>query len=78
MPSLMEKPLLSAGVRLLPVAAGLWRVLDAAGRALGHLAERDDGARFAALRFHAASATFREVGIFWSAAEAVECLRLSR
>lgn len=75
---LMEGPPVSEAVRLLPVGAGLWRVLDATGRALGHLATREDGARFAALRFHAASAGFREVGTFWSAAEAVECLRLSR
>ncbi|SBS70726.1 hypothetical protein [uncultured Microbacterium sp.] len=78
MPTVMERPTVPAAVRLLPVGAGLWRVLDDAGRAIGHLAAREDDARFAALRFHAGSARFREVGSFWSAAEAVECLRLSR
>lgn len=74
----MEKPRVSAAVRLLPVGVGLWRVLDGTGRALGHLAAREEGARFTALRFHAGTATFREIGAFWSAAEAAECLRLSR
>lgn len=70
-------PWVPHSVRLLPVGPALWRVLDAQGRALGHLAHTDD-ARFAAFRFHVGTGVFREVGSFWSAADAVECLRLSR
>ncbi len=67
-------------VRLLPVGDRLWRVIDSAGRALGHLQSRGDGRlrRFAARRFHAPSGGFRDIGEFWTAREAVECLRLSR
>lgn len=64
-------------VRLLPVAPGRWRVLDRLGRALGHLEARDvDGAvRYRARRFHAPSRMFRDLGEFWSAVEAIACLR---
>jgi len=66
--------------RLVPVADRLWRVVDGSGRALGHLQQRGAGkhARFAARRFHAASGRFRDIGEFCRAAEALECLRLSR
>ncbi len=70
----------SSGVRLMPVAANRWRVLDSAGRALGHLdaAPTPDGVRYGARRYHAPTRTLRSLGDFWSAADAVECLRLSR
>lgn len=68
--------------RLALVAAGLgrWRVLDGSGRALGHLERHETprGPRFRAQRYHAPSRSFREIGLFWSAHEAAECLRLSR
>jgi len=68
------------GLRLMPVADGLWRVLEPHGRVIGHLRASGDGAqrRFHALRYHARDGRFREVGAFWSRAEALECLRLSR
>lgn len=73
-------PSVPPGVTLLPVGDGLWRVLDGSGRALGHLAVRREpaGARYEARRFHVAGGGFRQLGAFWTAAEAVECLRLSR
>ncbi len=71
---------LTPRTRLLPVGPDLWRVVDADGRAIGHLgAHRSPrGLRWHARRFHVPSRQFRTVGAFWTAAEAVECLRLSR
>ncbi|MBB4138999.1 hypothetical protein [Microbacterium invictum] len=73
-------PVVPHTVALLPVGPGLWRVVDRSGRAVGHLAERSihAGGGWEARRFHVPSRSFRQIGIFWSAAEAVECLRLSR
>lgn len=67
-------------VSLLPVGSRLWRVVDGSGRALGHLAVRHEsaGARYEARRFHVGDRAFRALGAFWTAAEAVDCLRLSR
>ena len=61
---------------LIPVGADTWRVIDARGRALGHI-KRDslDGVRFAARRFHVPTGAFRELGTFWSIEEACACLR---
>lgn len=72
--------LLRNGVRLLPVGSARWRVVARDGVVAGHLEARGDGAarRFRARRFHAATGAFRDVGEFWSAEEAVECLRLYR
>lgn len=67
-------------VRLADATAGLWRVVDAHGRIIGHLqalTERQ-GVRYRARRFHAASHDFRELGDFWSADDAVDCLRFAR
>lgn len=68
------------GIRLVSVFAGRWRALDAGGRAIGHLEslQTADGTRFRARRFHAPSRTFRDLGDFWSSADALECLRYSR
>ena len=69
-----------SSVKLAAVATGLWRVLDARGRIIGHLqalGERQ-GVRYRARRFHAASQAFRELGDFWSADDAVDCLRFAR
>lgn len=65
------------GVTLRPVSATRWRVLDRAGRVLGHLrAERTpEGVRFHAERFDLAAARLRALGSFWIAREAVDCLR---
>ncbi|MCT9820270.1 hypothetical protein N3K63_08230 [Microbacterium sp. W1N] len=73
-------PALPGGLRPIAVGARLWRVLDGAGRALGHLEVRGDGPqrRYVARRFHAASGTLRALGAFWSADEAADCLRWSR
>ena len=67
-------------VRLAAASAGLWRVIDPRGRIIGHLEVRaqHQGVRYRARRFHAASHAFRDLGEFWSADDAVECLRLGR
>ena len=67
-------------VRLAQAAAGLWRVIDPEGRIIGHLEARAEqqGIRYRARRFHVESRAFRDLGAFWSADDAVECLRLGR
>lgn len=67
-------------VRLVPAAPSLWRVLDARGIVVGHLQQvsHPGGLRFRARRFHPPSHAFRDVGEFWSADEAVDCLRFAR
>ena len=69
-----------ARVRLVPAAPSLWRVVDSAGIVIGHLQEaaHPAGVRFRARRLHATSHRFRDLGEFWSADEAVECLRFAR
>lgn len=64
-------------VRLVPVAAALWRVVDPQGRAMGHLQQlaEPQGERFRARRYHVASGSFRDLGEFWSAQDAVDALR---
>ena len=69
-----------ASVKLAAAAPALWRVIDASGRVIGHiqaLAE-DAGVRYRARRFHAASRAFRDLGEFWSAGDAIDCLRFAR
>ncbi|WP_194398234.1 hypothetical protein [Microbacterium atlanticum] len=68
------------GVRLTPAAPHLWRVQDASGRVVGHLeaVAHSDGTRVRARRFHPPSRAFRDLGDFWSADDALECLRLGR
>ncbi|MEU1970589.1 hypothetical protein ABZ477_02950 [Microbacterium sp. NPDC019599] len=68
-------------VRLAAAATALWRVIDDRGRIIGHLealAVDGGGTRFRARRFHTASGAFRDLGEFWSADDAVDCLRLGR
>ena len=67
-------------VHLMPAAAGLWRVVDARGRIIGHLeaVAQVYGVRYRARRFHAASRAFRDLGDFWSADDAIDCLRFVR
>jgi hypothetical protein len=66
--------------RVAQVGASLWRVCDESGRPLGHLrAVRDDDAWvYRAERWSHPSRSFQVVGAFWSPAEALDCLRLSR
>ncbi len=75
----IEAPLVR-GVTLRPVSKKRWRVLDRAGRVIGHLRadQERDGVRFHAERFDMAAARLRDPGAFWSAREAVECLRYLR
>lgn len=74
-----ETPALSASARehLQPAGRALWRVVAAQGRVLGHLAAVDHplGNRFVARRYHPAAGKFRDIGEFWSADDALECLR---
>lgn len=62
---------------LVRAAAHLWRVQDATGRVLGHLRLVPDplGMRYRAERLHLATASFRLVGDFWRADDAVAALR---
>lgn len=68
------------GVVLQRVSPRRWRVLDRAGRVLGHVRAEDAprGTRFHAERFDLSAARMRELGAFWTAREAVECLRYLR
>ena len=67
-------------VHLVAAAPSLWRVLDSGGIVIGHLQQvaHSGGIRFRARRFHRPSQAFRDIGEFWSADEAVECLRFAR
>ncbi|GAA1990554.1 hypothetical protein [Microbacterium pumilum] len=67
-------------VRLATAAPALWRVIDRSGRVIGHLQAMAEaaGVRYRARRFHAPSRAFRDLGEFWSAADAVDCLRFAR
>lgn len=71
-------PLLKA--RLIAAAVGLWRVTDSNGLVIGHIQSVADarGPRYRARRFHPSSRAFRDLGEFWSADEAVECLVFAR
>lgn len=66
--------------RLVAVTGSLWRVLDAKGIVIGHLRAIPLGTavRFRASRYHPASRGFRDLGEFWSADDAVDCLRFAR
>ncbi|MCR2809447.1 MULTISPECIES: hypothetical protein [unclassified Microbacterium] len=68
------------GVRLIRAAPALWRIVDGRGLVLGHLRAIGQGAqlRYSARRFHAPSRAFLELGEFWSADDAVECVTFSR
>ena len=80
--SRIETPAIPPGsaLRLAAAAPALWRVIDGSGRVIGHiqaLAE-DAGIRYRARRFHLASRAFRDLGEFWSAGDAIDCLRFAR
>ena len=78
----VDSPKIKTGVpvELARAAPALWRVRDASGRVIGHLQALPlaDGIRYRARRFHAASRAFRELGEFWSADDAIDCLRFAR
>ncbi|GAA3209973.1 hypothetical protein [Microbacterium terregens] len=67
-------------VRLVRAAPALWRIVDRHGLVLGHLRAIGQGAelRYSARRFHAPTRAFRELGEFWSADDAVECVTFTR
>ena len=62
---------------LQPAGERLWRVLDDRGMIRGHLhiVPHDLGLRYRAERLHLPSGSFRIVGDFWSADDAVAALR---
>ncbi|GAB3599442.1 hypothetical protein [Microbacterium tumbae] len=66
--------------RLIRASDHLWRVHDADDRILGHLRITADplGLRYRAERLHLATGTFRVIGEFWTADEAVQTLRYLR
>ncbi|GAA2013546.1 hypothetical protein [Microbacterium ulmi] len=76
-PPVLQRP---SQVRLVSAAPSLWRVIDGNGRVIGHLQVLSIGSerRFRARRFHAATRAFRDLGDFWSADDAVDCLRFTR
>ena len=77
-----EVPVITGGrpIRLAPAGPDLWRVLDTGDRVLGHLQRTSEasGSRYRARRFHAGARAFLELGEFWSADDAVDCLRYAR
>ena len=78
----VASPSLKTGVpvELARAAPALWCVLDPSGRVIGHLQALSlaGGIRYRARRFHGASRAFRELGEFWSADDAIDCLRFAR
>ncbi|WP_137843415.1 hypothetical protein [Microbacterium sp. 2FI] len=67
----------AAPERLSPAAPSLWRVVAPSGLIIGHLQSIADaaGVRYRARRFRSSSRSFVDVGDFWSADDAVTCLR---
>lgn len=78
----IEAPAVPPGVplRLLDASPSLWRVVDLHGRVIGHLQAiaNTGGIRYRARRFQVASRAFLELGEFWSAGDALDCLRFAR
>lgn len=68
------------GLRLVAAGAQLWRVIDRAGRIVGHVRAdgEPDALRFHALRYSTRVRRFFEVGRFWSLDDAVSCLHYAR
>ncbi|NYF17121.1 hypothetical protein HDC37_001949 [Microbacterium sp. AK009] len=68
------------GLRLVDAGARMWRVVDRAGRIVGHVqsSEDPDTRRFHALRYSARVRRFFELGRFWTLDDAVSCLHYSR
>ncbi|WP_314502026.1 hypothetical protein [uncultured Microbacterium sp.] len=74
-------PRLSGAVAVGLVSAGplLWRVVER-GRVIGHLqaVRTGEDLRYRARRYHAPSRAFRDLGEFWAADDAVDCVRFAR
>ena len=70
-------PLESARETLHPAGERLWRVVDQRGVIRGHLRLVPDplGVRYRAERLHLPTGSFRLVGDFWRADDAVAALR---
>ena len=69
-----------SGLRLVPATVDRWRVVDVTGSIIGHLDAIPDprGTRYRARRYHARAHVFRDIGDFWSADDAADCLRFAR
>lgn len=69
----------TSGTRLVGAGPRLWRVV-AGALVIGHLraVPHPGGLRYRAERFHSGARTFRALGEFWSADDAVDCLRFAR
>ncbi|MFG6476530.1 hypothetical protein ACFXP7_09085 [Microbacterium sp. P06] len=69
-----------AWAQLTRAGDGLWRVSDQRGRPLGHLraVPTPDRWRYRAERYHGPARSFRELGEFWAASDAFDCLRYQR
>ena len=67
-------------MRLVTAAPSLWRVVEPGGRVIGHLQEvaQAGAIRFRARRYSPAARVFRDLGDFWNADDAVECLAFAR
>jgi len=70
----------AANVRLVAAAPLLWRIVNRAGRVIGHLQSVRVGSdtRYRARMFHAPTRAFRDLGEFWSPDDAVECVIFAR
>ncbi|MCP2030614.1 hypothetical protein L1277_000678 [Okibacterium sp. HSC-33S16] len=66
-----------AGIELVKVHDGLWRVRRSDGRILGHIERVHTAAGnvYVAKRFNAVRASFLSLGQFWNIQDAVDCLR---
>ena len=65
------------GLRLVRATADLWRLVDPSGHVIGHLQAIPHplGLRYRARRYHRPTSSFRDIGDFWSADDAVAALR---
>ena len=68
----------AAGVVLVPLASGMWRVTRPDGEVLGYVdtVQAADGERFRAKRISARLRRFVVVGEFWRMEEAVDCFTM--
>ncbi|WJL95732.1 hypothetical protein QSU92_00390 [Microbacterium sp. ET2] len=68
------------GLRLVDAGARMWRVVDRAGRIVGHVRTSPDAEarQFHALRYSARLTRFFELGRFWTLDDAVSCLHYAR
>lgn len=73
-------PCAAAHARLVPLAPGRWRVVDRRGLIIGHvqLVPEPRGERYRARRYRPSARALTDVGDFWSAEEAVQCLCAGR